>query len=132
MTPDKSQLYDELLSLYAVACKAGVCTNQQNFAHWLGVTTSTISGAFKQNPQNLTASLINKIRKRLINDGLLQAQPVLVGDTSIMQNQSPSAQVGISEEKHAQIISGILSEMAAQRETYERIIMAALSGKTDK
>ena len=131
-TPNLDALHSELLTLFSTACKSGVCTNQQNFAHYLGVTTNTISRAFGKNPTNLTPSLVNRIRKKLIEDGLIQPAQVVAGDGSIMQNQSPSAQVGISQETHAQIISGILTEMAAQRETYERIILAALTGKTDK
>jgi hypothetical protein len=127
-TENKSELLKEFQQLFLLAKRNGICKNQTQLAKYLDKVPATISGALK-GESNLTDSLVSELRQRLIADGYIGN--VKTGNITDSPN-SNTGQSGISAEKHAQIISGILSEMAAQRESYERLLTLAISGKTDK
>jgi hypothetical protein len=115
---------------YQIAYNAAKVKKHDDFAAYLGLSKRTVQRAFGG---EISPKTISQARAKLESDNLLHpASPVHLGDNSVLQQQSPSATAGISAEKHAQIISGVLSEMAAQRESYERLLTLAISGKTDK
>ena len=114
---------------YAVAHQAGKCENLEEFAMFTGIGEHTMRRAL--NGTAVTGKTVARARARMEQSGLLHpATPAHVGNGSVVQ--SPESQAGVTSADHRAIVSQFIAELAAQRESYERILLAAITGKTDK
>ena len=101
---------------YKAARSAGLCYNQKQFASLLGISPTTISRALANDARYITPSLTFKIEKILSEKGV-----VIGSNTGIVQNGENT----ITETSPD--LSGMLAEMAAQREMYDRHLSEAFS-----
>lgn len=53
---------DYLNRIYALALQRGLCKNKGEFAECLGMSPSTISGAFQGNPKYLTDNFMRRLK----------------------------------------------------------------------
>ena len=97
---------------FNAARSAGLAGTQLEFAKLVGANPSSISRAISGDPVYLTEKLVFRVEK------ILQEKGVIVGDNSgtIQQTETTSPD-----------LSGVLAEMAAQREMYDRHLSEAFS-----
>lgn len=117
-----------LQNLFDEAKKKGLCSNQKGFAKLIGHDEGNLSCAFGGSPKHLTDNLIRKAELALYKAGTCVT---VGGDT----NQSPinvggdQKNFGLQSQDIAQVVNTLCHEMAEQRQSYERLLMAALQGQ---
>lgn len=56
--------------VFNLACTAGLCQTQKEFAELLGITSSTLSSAMNGSERHLTESLVIRVRAFALEHGL--------------------------------------------------------------
>lgn len=125
---DIEKMKEELSQMFEVAFASRLCNSQKTFANFVGVNESSMSSALKGNEAYVTEGLLRKCRLALIDAGVYSPK-VAAENNAIQQNTCTGGkqQNTLNAEGDVRyIVDRLTEEMKAQRESYERILLAAL------
>lgn len=120
---------EHLVSLYQKACLKGLCSSRGGFAQIVGVSRQTMSSAMNGSEEYLTAKLIERAERVVCPDAFVEVTMENSGEAhdNVQKNfGSPETDEPKSTEI-SEIVKTLTDEIAKERESHERIMMALIN-----
>lgn len=117
-----------LNDLYLMAVANRLCSSKKEFGELVGVSREAITSALNGNPTYTTNKMVMRVHRALEEAGMrvnidMENSGNAAGN---IQKNFDSTNEGDGVEDMRHIVDRLVDEMAKQRESYERILMAAL------
>lgn len=121
---------ERLVGLYQKACLKGLCTSRGGFAELVGVSRQTMSSAMNGSEEYLTAKLVDRAERVVCPEIYLSNDANMENSGNAHDNVQKNFGAPEADEPKStditEIVKTLTDELAKERESHERIMLALI------